>query len=103
MVQSTTPIVFLIRSTSCDFPLVGPIFSLDLAGQPAIVLNDLETITEFIGYYSTSCCLRLSVLISFCRLLGRRSNVYSGRPRLIMASEIMTRGIAFPFVTYNDV
>ena len=31
------------------YPLPGPIFSLDLAGQPAIVLNDVETVAEFLG------------------------------------------------------
>ncbi len=29
--------------------IIGPVFSLDLAGQPAVVLNDVETATEFLG------------------------------------------------------
>lgn len=29
--------------------MIGPIFSLDLAGQPAVVVNDFETATEFLG------------------------------------------------------
>ncbi len=29
--------------------VIGPIFSLDLAGQPAVVVNDFETATEFLG------------------------------------------------------
>ncbi|KAF8904752.1 hypothetical protein CPB84DRAFT_654879 [Gymnopilus junonius] len=47
----------------------GPIFSLNMAGQTVIVLSTFKAAGD---------------------LLDRRSNLYSDRPRLIMASEILT-------------
>ena len=47
---------------------------LDVAGQPAIVLNSLKSAFD---------------------LLEHRANNYSDRPRLIMAQEIMSNGLTF--------
>ena len=34
-------------------------------------------------------------------LLERRSNTYSDRPRLIMAQEVLCKGLALAFMNYN--
>ena len=36
-------------------------------------------------------------------LLDRRAGIYSDRPRNIVASDIMTRGLLVVFSRYNDV
>jgi hypothetical protein len=36
-------------------------------------------------------------------LLDRRAAIYSDRPPLIVASEIMCGGLLFPFCRYGDV
>lgn len=60
----------------------GPIYSLNLAGTPVVILNTFKTAAD---------------------LMDRRSNIYSDRPRLIMASEILTGGIFMIFTKYGDV
>ncbi|KIM35577.1 hypothetical protein M413DRAFT_347955, partial [Hebeloma cylindrosporum] len=60
----------------------GPIFSLNFAGNPVVVLNSHEVAAD---------------------LLDRRSNTYSSRPRFIMASEILTGGIFIAFSVYGDL
>ncbi|KAJ3558856.1 hypothetical protein NM688_g680 [Phlebia brevispora] len=60
----------------------GPIFSLNLAGQLVIVLNDFETAAD---------------------LVDRRSAIYSDRPRFIMASEILTGGLLIAFVSCGNL
>ncbi|TFK64022.1 cytochrome P450 [Pluteus cervinus] len=59
----------------------GPIFSLNFAGQPVIVLNSHEVVGD---------------------LLDRRSAIYSSRPRFIMASEILTGGMFIPLQPYGE-
>ncbi|KAJ3558860.1 hypothetical protein NM688_g677 [Phlebia brevispora] len=59
----------------------GPIFSLYLAGQPTVVLNDFTVAAD---------------------LLDRRSNIYSSKPRIIMANEIMMGGLSIGLVPYGD-
>ncbi|TFK64025.1 cytochrome P450 [Pluteus cervinus] len=60
----------------------GPIFSLNFAGQPVIVLNSFKVAGD---------------------LLDRRSTIYSDRPRFIMAGEILTGGIFQPFQPYGEL
>ncbi|KDR81197.1 hypothetical protein GALMADRAFT_116228 [Galerina marginata CBS 339.88] len=60
----------------------GPIFSLNFAGNPVIVLNTHEVATE---------------------LLDRRSATYSSRPRFIMSGEILTGGIFIAFSVYGEL
>ncbi|TFK64016.1 cytochrome P450 [Pluteus cervinus] len=60
----------------------GPIFSLNLVGQPVIVINNLEIATE---------------------LLERRSSIYADRPRIIVANEIMSGGLMLPIVPYGNL
>ncbi|PPQ98476.1 hypothetical protein CVT26_013877 [Gymnopilus dilepis] len=59
----------------------GPIFSVNVAGQPVIVLNTFKVAAD---------------------LLERRSNVYSGRPRLVMAGEILTDGMSPTLTPYGE-
>ncbi|KAF8191490.1 cytochrome P450 [Mycena galopus ATCC 62051] len=59
----------------------GPIFSLNLAGQPVVVLNNYQVATD---------------------LLDHRSAIYSDRPRFIMGGEILTGGLMMPFATYGE-
>ncbi|KIM46552.1 hypothetical protein M413DRAFT_24257 [Hebeloma cylindrosporum] len=60
----------------------GPIISLNLAGNPVIVVNTHEVATD---------------------LMERRSNIYGSRPRLIMASEILTGGVVVGFIAYGEL
>jgi hypothetical protein len=54
---------------------------LTALGQPILVLNSLKAAAE---------------------LLDRRANIYSGRPRMIMAQEIMSGNLAFAFLNDAD-
>ncbi|KAH9040505.1 cytochrome P450 [Lactarius pseudohatsudake] len=54
---------------------------LSALGQPILVLNSLKAALE---------------------LLDRRANIYSGRPRLIMAQEIISGGLLFGFLNVDD-
>ena len=54
---------------------------LDGAGQPIVVCNSLKPAFE---------------------LLERRSGNYSDRPRFIMAQEIISGGLLFSLMNYND-
>ncbi|RPD67493.1 cytochrome P450 [Lentinus tigrinus ALCF2SS1-7] len=60
----------------------GPIFSLNMAGQPVVVVNSHKVTAD---------------------LFDRRSNIYSDRPRFVMASEILTGGIFMVFSGYTEV
>ena len=42
-----SPIFYFTATDNC----VGPIFSLNLAGQPAIVINDFTTASDLLGKY----------------------------------------------------
>ncbi|KAF8589046.1 cytochrome P450 [Ramaria rubella] len=59
----------------------GPIFSLNLAGQPVIVLNNFTVAAD---------------------LFERRSEIYSDRPRFIMASEILSAESFLPFLRFGS-
>ncbi|KAH9022743.1 cytochrome P450 [Lactarius deliciosus] len=54
---------------------------LSALGQPILVLNSLKAASE---------------------LLDRRANIYSGRPRLIMAQEIISGGLMFALLNHVD-
>ncbi|KAF5343051.1 hypothetical protein D9758_011135 [Tetrapyrgos nigripes] len=60
---------------------LGPIFHLNMAGQPVIVLNSNEAALE---------------------LLERRSHIYSDRPRLIMTGEIMSQNLVVGFQRFGE-
>lgn len=55
---------------------------LTALGQPIIVFNSLKAASE---------------------LLDRRANIYSDRPRLIMANEILSGGLFSAFLPYGDM
>jgi len=55
---------------------------LDAGGQPTIVFNSLK---------------------SALNLLEHRANNYSGRPRFIMAHEILSNGLIFVLMNYGEL
>ncbi|KDR82192.1 hypothetical protein GALMADRAFT_276748 [Galerina marginata CBS 339.88] len=59
----------------------GPVYSLNFAGQPVIVVGTAKAAAD---------------------LLERRSAIYSDRPRFIMATEILTGGMNLAFARYGD-
>ncbi|KAF9463394.1 cytochrome P450 [Collybia nuda] len=60
----------------------GPIISLNLAGQPMIILNTAKAASD---------------------LLNHRSQIYSDRPPYIMAQEILTGGVDIALIPYGDL
>ncbi|KAK7446343.1 hypothetical protein VKT23_014549 [Stygiomarasmius scandens] len=58
----------------------GPIFSLNLAGQPAIVIGSHQVAID---------------------LLNKRADIYSDRPRLIVTGEYLTGRMHFAFINYG--
>ncbi|KZV62558.1 cytochrome P450 [Peniophora sp. CONT] len=59
----------------------GDIIYLNVAGQPTMVLNNSKVAIE---------------------LLDRRASIYSDRPPMIVANEILCGGLALPFARYNE-
>ncbi|KAJ7120737.1 cytochrome P450 [Mycena crocata] len=59
----------------------GDLVYISIAGQPMLILNSHKTAAD---------------------LLDRRAGVYSDRPRLLVASELLTGGLLIPFARYND-
>ena len=57
-----------MTSTALRLTSRGPIVSLEIPGASIIVLNDLELLNEF---------------------YGKRGQIYSGRPTMTMANELM--------------
>jgi len=55
---------------------------LNVMGQPMIVINSLNAASE---------------------LFDRRANIYSDRPRLIVAHEILCGGLVSALVPYGDL
>ncbi|KAJ7112782.1 cytochrome P450 [Mycena crocata] len=60
----------------------GDLVYITVAGQPMLILNSYKTAAD---------------------LLDRRAGVYSDRPKLLVASELLTGGLMIPFARYNDV
>jgi hypothetical protein len=60
----------------------GELIYLNAGGQPIVVLNSQRVATD---------------------LLDRRSRIYSDRPRLIVASDIMCAGLAFALSRYGEM
>ncbi|KAH8982276.1 cytochrome P450 [Lactarius akahatsu] len=54
---------------------------LTALGQPILVLNSIKAAAE---------------------LLDRRASIYSDRPRMIMAQELLSGSLIFPFLRYDD-
>lgn len=55
---------------------------LNALGKPMLIFNSLKPAAE---------------------LLDRRANIYSSRPRLIMAHEILCGGLFAGFIPYGDL
>jgi len=55
---------------------------LNALGQPIIVMNSLKVASE---------------------LLNKRANIYSDRPRMIVANEILSGGLFSAFLRYGDL
>lgn len=73
----------LFLPTSCSRAHYVPddVMYLTALGQPILVLNSLKAVAE---------------------LLDTRTSIYSGRPRMIMAQEIMSGNLAFAFLNDAD-
>jgi hypothetical protein len=61
---------------------LGDLIYLNAAGQPIIVVNSQRIAVD---------------------LFDRRAAIYSDRPQSIVACDIMTDGLFFPFSRYGDV
>jgi cytochrome P450 len=59
----------------------GPVMYLSLAGQSLIVLSTHQAAQD---------------------LLNRRGSTYSDRPRMVMAGEVVTKGLQFLFHDYDE-
>ncbi|TCD61911.1 hypothetical protein EIP91_007725 [Steccherinum ochraceum] len=60
---------------------LGPIYQLNLGGKTFVILNNFQVGAD---------------------ILDKRSGTFSGRPRMIMTSEILCGFHFFPFLTYGD-
>ena len=69
-----------------------------MAGQPVVVLNTHTIAADLLGDN-----IPRSPHVAAYSITDRRSNVYSDRPRFIMASEILTGGIFMVFASYGEV
>ena len=67
--------------TKVSTDIVGEIMYLDGAGQPVVVCNNLKSAFE---------------------IFERRSANYSDRPRFVMAQEILSGGLLFSLMNYDD-
>jgi hypothetical protein len=61
--------------------LLGEVMSLDVFGQPTIVFNSLKSAFD---------------------VLECRANNSSGRPRFIVANEILNQGLGLPLMDHGD-
>jgi hypothetical protein len=61
---------------------LGDMIYLNTLGQPILVVNSLKVAAE---------------------LLDRRANIYSDRPRMIVANEILSGGLFFGLMPYGDL
>ncbi|KAJ7835225.1 cytochrome P450 [Mycena leptocephala] len=59
----------------------GDLIHISIAGQPMLIMNSHKTAAD---------------------LLDRRASIYSDRPRLLVASELLTGSLMIPFARYND-
>jgi len=70
-----------IVDTKVSTDIAGEIMYLDGAGQPVVVCNSLK---------------------SAFKIFERRSANYSDRPRFVMAQEILSGGLLFSLMNYDD-
>jgi hypothetical protein len=61
---------------------LGEVIYLDVLGKPTIIFNSLKSAHD---------------------VLERRASNSPGRPRLIMANEILNRGLGIGFIDHGDV
>jgi hypothetical protein len=74
------PLASILRVSRCY--ATGPIFYLNLAGQPVIVLNSKKVAVD---------------------LLERRAANYSSRPRFIVSGEYLNGGCSMILAGYGDL
>ena len=72
---------FFLTLCSRANDIIDDMMYLNALGQPILFLNSLKVAAE---------------------LLDRRSSIYSGRPRLIMAQEIISGSLIFSFLSHAD-
>lgn len=87
------------KNTHMSARTTGPIFSLNLMGQPVVVVNDFQTAADLVGT-SSSWSLPFGNSLSISGL-DRRSAIYSGRPWFVMSCEILTGGLFFGLLPYG--
>jgi hypothetical protein len=75
------PLLYSRKCSARCGAISGEVMYLDVAGQPTVVLNSLKSTYE---------------------LLERRATTYSGRPRLVMVQEILSQGLLFSLMGYED-
>lgn len=80
----------------------GPILSLNLLGQPMVVINSHKIAVDLLGASVTS---RLSsVHLPTClELIDRRANIYNDRPRMIVVHELITEEKFISAMNYGDL
>ena len=78
----------------------GPVFSFNVAGQVYIVLNTFKAAADLLGIFVFLPSADASMFLTEAE--ERRSNIYSDRPRMIVANEILGGGLALPFARYNN-
>jgi hypothetical protein len=77
------------------------VFSLDVAGQAIVVLNSHKAASDLLGQWLFGDhCIQAHPHIPFEE---KRFNLYSDRPQLVIACEIMMGGLALLFNDYNKV
>ena len=83
----------------------GPIFSLNMAGQPIVVLNSHKVTADLFGALLPAPHFSIAEAHTF-RVDGaptdRKSNIYSDRPNFTMASQIMTQGLFDALGRWHD-
>ena len=62
--------------------ILGEVMYLDVFGKPTIVFNSLKSAFD---------------------VLERRARSFSGRPRFIVANEILNRGLSLASMDHNDL
>lgn len=77
----------------------GPIVHLKILGKTIIILNTHEAAVDLLGH----CLIICTSIWALTTHTGRRSRIYNGRPRSILINEMMTQGLAFPLVGYNEM
>ncbi|KAJ3558744.1 hypothetical protein NM688_g740 [Phlebia brevispora] len=80
--------------------IYGPVYSLNVAGKPIVVVSELKAARELLGVspFRTLCDTGKIDQRHGSSLTEGRSAIYSDRPRMILAGEMMVGGLSFGFM-----